>query len=85
MSEHPFDQYLNGLDAFKKGDKEKSAKEVTRALGGEKPTHLIRSSLKKIFKQGTLLHSAVLDTLVAEHRKRRYGGRKPLRKHEKAG
>lgn len=85
MTEHPFDQYLDGLKAFQKGDKEKSAREVTKALGGEKPTHPIRSSLKKIFKQGTLLHSVVLDTLVAEHRRRRHGGRKPLQKHQKAG
>ena len=67
-----FDNYLEGLEAYRKGDRKNAADKLAKALGANKATDVMVRSLDVVFNLKTPLHRAVVDALVAEERKRRY-------------
>jgi len=71
MSKHNFDLYLDGLDAYQKGNNSEASINIAEALGADKPTSIISNALPKIFERGTVLHEAILDVIVTESRKRK--------------
>jgi hypothetical protein len=66
-----FDQYLEALEAYQKGEHAKAADLMAKALGGKGATPPISRSLQKIFDRSQQLHGSVTDVLFAEERKRR--------------
>lgn len=66
---HPIDEYVDALKLHKK-DKRLSAENVAKSLGGDKITEPILNSLDKIFENDSIIHRAVLDTVVQEAKKR---------------
>jgi len=73
MKEHPIDQYVTAVEAYEAGQGEKAAEDLAKALGGDKATGPIQSSLDKIFDKDSLIHQGVLDIITVEARKRRRG------------
>lgn len=70
MDRHPFDEYLEALEHFRDGDPQKAAEVVTSALGGDRVTPAISSSIDTILDRGSILHTAILGVLDAEVRRR---------------
>lgn len=80
--EHPFDQYLAGLDFHRDKNQQKAGEKIAQALGSEKSTYFIDASLDRIFDRKTVLHSSVLTAITSEVRRQKHVGRKnPLSKH----
>jgi dihydroneopterin aldolase len=71
---HPIDEYVEALKKFMEGKREEAAEQLAKSLGGEKATKPILDSLELIFDKEKIIHGAVLDTIVAEVRRRRKYG-----------
>ena len=70
---HPIDEYLEALEAYQKGSPDAALK-VAAALGGDKATEPIKSSLAKIFDRSSPLHQGVIGVIISEARRREKHG-----------
>jgi hypothetical protein len=67
---HPIDEYLEALEAYQRGEQTEASQKVAGALGGDKATEPIRSSLAKIFDRESPLHQGVIGVIISEAKKR---------------
>ena len=69
MPSHPMDEFIDALDAYRKGQPDAAVK-LAKSLGGNEATEPIKSALPKIFERGTPLHEGVLGVIISEARRR---------------
>jgi hypothetical protein len=71
MEDHPFDLYIEAKENFDKKNNSVAADLLAKAMGGDKPTYQIISSLSKIFNKSTLQHKLILNLISYESNNRR--------------
>ncbi len=61
----PIRQYLAAVESLKAGEKDKAAESLTRALGAETPSPVIRYSVEGMLTQGTHINDLILQLVAS--------------------
>lgn len=61
----PIRQYLDAVESLKTGDKDKAAESLALALGGERPSPIIRHSIEKMLTPGTYTNELVIQLVAS--------------------
>jgi len=61
----PIRQYLSAVESLKAGEKDKAAKFLTLAIGGETPSPLISFSVEKMLTPGTRINDLVVQLVAS--------------------
>jgi hypothetical protein len=77
MESHPIDLYSSAVEKLKQGDSAQAAKLLSKALGSDKVTGPIETSIEKMLTQDTLPHAVVLEIMESQviRKRRGYGNR----------
>ncbi|MBA7614696.1 hypothetical protein ES703_21965 [subsurface metagenome] len=61
----PILQYLAAVESLKAGEKDKAAKLLTLAIGGETPSPLISFSVEKLLTPGTRINELIVQLVAS--------------------
>ena len=61
----PIKQYLDAVESLKTGDKDKAAESLALALGGERPSPIMRHSIEKMLTPGTYPNELVIQLVAS--------------------
>ena len=69
---HPFQEYMEGLKARERGERDRAARLLANSLGAEEPTRVMEDNLDCLF-DSSALQPVMFRMLKAEERKRGHG------------
>lgn len=64
--QYPIDIFVQAKEAYNKGNKHEASKKVMEAIGGEKTSYQITSSIDKIMNPDTIIHGLIIQLVNHE-------------------